>query len=92
VFPGRKAGKRRKQFERHLGRLQDSLGDLNDIAVHEKLAADIAHEGPRRRRGSRRRAFAAGVVAGQGESRIKPLQDSAAAAGADFAEAKPFWR
>jgi triphosphatase len=92
VFPGRKAGKRRKQFERHLGGLQDGLGALNDIAVHEKLAADIAHEGPRLRPGSRRRAFAAGVVTGQDEARIRPLLEAAAAAATDLAKAKPFWR
>src|SRR5207344_644373 len=35
VFPGRKSTKRRMAFLEGLERLQDALGDLNDIAVHE---------------------------------------------------------
>ncbi|MGN6747188.1 MAG: CYTH and CHAD domain-containing protein, partial [Xanthobacteraceae bacterium] len=47
LFTSRRAVKRRKQFLPALERLQDALGDLNDIAVHEKR---IAAMGVRHRR------------------------------------------
>ena len=47
LFPGKRASKRRKRFLPALEALQDALGDLNDIAVHEEL---IGATGMRRRR------------------------------------------
>jgi CHAD domain-containing protein len=42
LFARKRALKRRKQFLDALGRLQDGLvGDLNDIAMHEKRIAAI---------------------------------------------------
>jgi triphosphatase len=35
VFPGKKSTRRREEFVASLAKLQDALGDLNDIAVHE---------------------------------------------------------
>jgi len=80
---------RRKQFLDALGRLQDGLGDLNDIAVHEKRIAAI---GVRRQRSSRNRAFAAGVLTGREDARIEATTTAATEAYADLAKVKPFWR
>src|SRR6516162_6624825 len=61
LFPWKRAVKRRKQFLDALGRLQNGLGDLNDIAVHEKQIAAI---GIPRQRSNPSRAFAAGLLTG----------------------------
>ena len=42
AFPGKKAGRRRRNFLVSLERLQDALGELNDITVHEGLTKLIA--------------------------------------------------
>ncbi|WP_235677195.1 CHAD domain-containing protein [Rhodopseudomonas palustris] len=41
LFDG-KAGKRLKRFRKHLKKLLDALGALNDVAVHRKLAGKFA--------------------------------------------------
>jgi CHAD domain-containing protein len=50
LFPGKKALKRREKFLSGLESVQDCLGDLNDIAVHEDRMTVIANEGRRKRR------------------------------------------
>jgi CHAD domain-containing protein len=89
VFPGKRAAKRREKFLAALERLQDGLGELNDIAVHEEL---IASMGVRSARTSRKRAFAAGVLTGREDARLDAAMAAATAAYADFAEVKRFWR
>jgi triphosphatase len=42
LFPGKKVVKRQKKFTSALKQLQDGLGDLNDIAVDERLIASVA--------------------------------------------------
>jgi CHAD domain-containing protein len=77
-----------------LERLQDALGDLNDIVVHEKLSErfvdgdDAAAKG---RVGRARKAFAAGRLSGREEARIGPVLKEAMRADKAFAEEKPFW-
>src|SRR5262249_43968861 len=63
LFPGRKAVKRCAAFTAGLKKLQKHLGRLNDIAVHEKLAARLVHDEPRTgaTRKTRERAFAIGI-------------------------------
>jgi hypothetical protein len=74
--------------------MQDRLGDLNDIAVHESLTADIALDpAPHRDSSSRsRRAFAAGVLTGREEARLAAVLSAAVKASDRFAKAKPFWK
>src|SRR5438067_8708097 len=63
VFPSKKSSKRRTAFLSALEDMQDCLGDLNDIAVHENLTADIVtNPAPNKRDDLPRRAFAAGVL------------------------------
>jgi CHAD domain-containing protein len=67
LFASKRAMKRRKQFLPTLERLQDALGDLNDIAVHEKRIASI---GIRRQRLNPSRVFAAGLLIGREDARM----------------------
>jgi inorganic triphosphatase YgiF len=89
LFTAKRALKRRKQFLPALERLQDGLGDLNDIAVHEKRIAAV---GVRRRRSNPSRVFAAGLLTGREDARVDPAMTAATEAYADLAEVKPFWR
>jgi inorganic triphosphatase YgiF len=106
AFPGRKASRRRERFIARLTELQDTLGDLNDIMVHESLA-QRAIAGPNGRRGSRagsgrgaqaarkaqgtQQAFAAGRLSGREEARFAPAMRLAERAADRFAKASPFW-
>jgi len=87
LFTGRKAPRRLRRFGRELKRLQDGLGALNDIAVHEKLAGRYVGRPGRRRQ----RIFAIGVVSGREQSRVEPLREAAKKAAVRFAQARPFW-
>jgi triphosphatase len=89
VFTSKQAVKRRERFLEALERLQDGLGDLNDIAVHEERIAAI---GTRRRQSSAKRAFAAGILTGREHARIETVMKAAMQAYTDLAETKPFWR
>jgi triphosphatase len=91
LFPGRRAKKRRKAFVATLKRLQDALGNLNDIAVREKMAGELVRRSGRRSR-ARAEAFAVGLVTGREEARSKPLVGAATDAIADFRKIKSFWR
>ncbi len=72
-----------------LERLQDGLGDLNDIVVHQKRISEI---GARRRRSSPNRVFAAGLLTGREDARKEAAMTAATEAYANLAEVKPFWR
>ena len=92
LFPGKRSSKRRKKFLAALGRVQDCLGDLNDIAVHEDRITAIASGGRRgRRRRNPKRAFAAGLLAGHEDARLDLVMKNATDAYARLAELKPFW-
>jgi inorganic triphosphatase YgiF len=93
LFPGRKASKRRKKFLSALERVQDCLGDLNDIAVHEDRITAIANRrGRSRLRGSPKRAFAAGLLTGREDARLDRVLESANDAHSALVRIKPFWR
>jgi triphosphatase len=89
VFPGKRAAKRRQRFLAALEHLQDGLGDLNDIVVHEDMITAL---GVRRRPASRKRAFAAGVLAGHEDARLDAAMAAAVDAYAELAKVKRFWR
>jgi len=94
VFPGRKSKKRRMDFLQGLERLQDALGDLNDIAVHEGLTermVDTKDMMGKRRRGRAKKAFAAGRLSGREEARVASVLRDAQHAYRIFARAKPYW-
>jgi inorganic triphosphatase YgiF len=94
AFPGKKAMRRRKGFVAGLESLQDALGDLNDIAVHEGLTeriVDAQDAGGNQPGGRAKKAFAAGRLSGREEARIASVLKNAERAHRTFAKAKPFW-
>jgi CHAD domain-containing protein len=88
VFPGERESKRRRKFGTALERLQDGLGELNDIAMHEHL---IASAGIPRRRATPKRAFAARFLTGREDDRIEIIMAATTKAYAKFTKLKPFW-
>jgi len=94
AFPEGKQARLLKRFLGELKGLQDALGDLNDIVVHEGLAERLIDE--RDGRGTRHRAaireaFAAGRLSGREEARMAYVLKKAERAYAAFAKTKPFW-
>jgi inorganic triphosphatase YgiF len=93
VFPTKRAKNRRLALLASVKRIQDCLGALNDITVHEKLSLGVLDEqdeaSPKLLRD---RAFVAGLVAGQQEARAVKLTEDTAAALDDFRAVKPFWK
>jgi CHAD domain-containing protein len=94
LFPGKKASKRRAKFLSALERVQDCLGDLNDIAVHEARITAIANGSSHghRRHGNPKRAFAAGLLTGREDARLDTVLESAQDAHAALLKIEPFWR
>jgi CHAD domain-containing protein len=86
LFGSKRAMKRRKRFIRALERLQDGLGDLNDIAVHEE---HISAMGIRDRRSNPSRVFAAGLLTGREDARIETAMTAVTEAYADLAKVRP---
>src|SRR5215510_1707162 len=83
LFQDKKAMRRQKKFMPALKRLQDGLGDLNDIAVDERLIANAA---------APKRAFAAGLVTGREEARENEALSNALDGYTKLVKAKAFWR
>jgi hypothetical protein len=77
-----------------LEKLQDALGDLNDVTVHEGLSEKIVEaqgaDGKVRDR-HLRKAFAAGRLSGREEARIASVLKGAEHAYRAFAKTKAFW-
>jgi triphosphatase len=88
LFAGKRASKRKKRFFAALERLQDGLGDLNDIAVHEQRVEAL---GLHRGRAGRKQAFAAGLLTGHEDARADAAMIAAKKAYAEFVESKAFW-
>jgi triphosphatase len=93
VFATKRAKHRRLASLDAAKRIQDSLGAVNDIAVHEKISRDVLDEhSAANPKLARDRAFVAGLVAGQQEAQSAKLIARAAAALDDFRTIKPFWK
>jgi triphosphatase len=88
VFPGKKPGQRRDIFVVKLKELQDALGVLNDIKVHEGLMRNKLREG---QRPPTKELFAAGQLFGSEGARFDPVMKDAERAYTNFARARPFW-
>jgi triphosphatase len=84
-----KHAKALSRYKKYLQDLQDSLGALNDITVHEKLAAGLATggSGPKPELVS----FAAGMVAGCERGEIQPLLGKVTKTAHKLRRAKKFW-
>jgi triphosphatase len=88
LFAGRQRDKRRAEFGAALKRVQNSLGDVNDVGVHEKI---ISAADAKRARASRGKTFAAGLLTGREDARFNTAMAAAEKALRQFARAKPFW-
>jgi CHAD domain-containing protein len=94
AFPGKKAARRREQFVSRLEKLQEALGELNDIAVHENLTESVANihdDNTRRHQARSKKAFAAGRLSGREEARMASVLKSVEKSFRAFAKADPFW-
>jgi triphosphatase len=89
LFDGPRNTKALSRYENCLERLQDSLGALNDIAVHHRLIAKLDTNGDERK--SRMIALAAGGVVGNERCEIEPLLDASAKAARKLRRAEVFW-
>jgi triphosphatase len=93
VFPGSKANRKRKALLDTLKPVQDCLGELNDITVHQhltsELAAEPAHDPPRN--GGGKTAFAAGLLSGHEQARLTDVLDAAERAFRRCMQVKPYW-
>ncbi len=68
--------KRLARLSKHLKKVQDALGSLNDFAAHREMAVDAALHAPRRN--GRAGAFASGVLVGREDQAVRPLMRAAA--------------
>jgi triphosphatase len=90
LFASRRAKKRLPSFKARLTDLQDCLGALNDIKVHQKLAPKPGAGKPSAK-AARAQAFAIGVASGREQSEIEPLLNAADKDARKFLHARPFW-
>ena len=89
LYSDKRALRRRERFLPALESLQDGLGDLNDIAVHEDRMTEMANQ---RRQSNQNRVFAAGVLAGREDARLEVVMKAATAAYEKLIKVKPFWQ
>jgi triphosphatase len=91
VFP--KGEGARERFIDVLRELQDTLGELNDCAVHERIAKSLVEAKPGKGRAlSRNLTFALGLVRGHEDASAAKLVADAEKAGKRLARAARFWR
>jgi CHAD domain-containing protein len=90
VYEGRKAARRRKRFTATLKGIQTSLGRLNDVQVHGRLAHRFAHPGRRAARQTEK-AFAIGLLTGREHAEVRAILADAIKAARRISDAKPFW-
>jgi CHAD domain-containing protein len=74
LYASKRALKRRHKFLSTLERLQDGLGDLNDIAVHEKHIIELSFS---RLPSNPSRVFAAGLLTGREDARTEAATKAA---------------
>jgi triphosphatase len=91
AFPGKKAKSRRGKLLSALKRLQDTLGALNDISVHEKMMRDLAFSDRQVPPVKGSQTFSAGIVFGIEEKRRGILLDAADKSARKIAAIHPFW-
>lgn len=91
LFGNRKETRERKRLTSVLKTLQGSLGTLNDIEVHKRLAVTIAH--PRKRsRKQAEKALAMGFIAGQEQQQIASCIAAAEKTGERLSNSGKFWK
>jgi inorganic triphosphatase YgiF len=76
LFPSKREKKQLARLSRHLKKIQDALGALNDFVAHREMVVDTALRASRQPR--RALAFASGVVLGREDQAVRPLMKVAA--------------
>jgi triphosphatase len=85
--------RRKRELLASLKKLQDALGDVNDVAVQAGLKGEIlGSKGGKAAVKNQHRAFAAGLIIGHQKARLESLLNSAEDAFSDFKKAKTFWK
>jgi inorganic triphosphatase YgiF len=78
LFQSKREQKQLAGLSKHLKKVQNALGSLNDFVAHRDMAVDAALRVPAPRGDGRARAFASGVVLGREDQTVKPLVKVAA--------------
>jgi CHAD domain-containing protein len=91
LFGGHAANTRGKAFGKALKSLQTSLGELNDMRVHGRLAEELIVSTSTASQ-KVREVFAMGLVAGEERAKSAKLLSDAAKAGKRLVAVKPFWK
>ena len=91
LFERKKEKKAREKFEKLLKSLQDALGKLNDIAVHDKFAGEITGLGTCTKK-ELQKAYAVGLLSGAEHKLAGACIAEVKKTGRQLADAKPFWR
>jgi CHAD domain-containing protein len=91
AFPGKKVKRRREHLLTRLEKLQDALGELNDIAVQAGLTEQVMGTKSKSKRGGAKKTSAAGRISGREEARIASALTEAERAYRALAKAEPFW-
>src|SRR5262249_4216813 len=91
LFPGK--GSERKKLVKVLKQLQDTMGKMNDIRVHDGLVSHVVHPeiDSSEDEPAREASFAAGVVTGQEELQERGLVSKTMKSGSKLARAPRFW-
>jgi CHAD domain-containing protein len=90
IFAGRASRKALSKYKDCLASLQDNLGALNDIAVHQRMVTRFRNDIENQK--SEPVAFAAGAVVGTERSETEKLLVAAEKAAQKLRKAKVFWR
>jgi triphosphatase len=89
VFDSRKMSHRRRRFTNCVADLQDNLGALNDISVHQKMASALVAEKTSTQHP--KRAFAAGIVSGREQGEIETFLKTVSKTARKLSHMRPFW-
>jgi triphosphatase len=89
LFDDKASAKALSRYKTALASLQDNLGALNDIAVHQKMATKIRTDASEQK--MHPVAFAAGTVVGTERGEIEQLLAAAEKAAHKLRRAKEFW-
>jgi triphosphatase len=89
LFDSRKISHRRRRFNDRVADLQDNLGALNDISVHQKMATALVAEKTSTQHP--KRDFAAGIVSGREQGEIEALLKTLSKSARKLSRMRPFW-
>jgi inorganic triphosphatase YgiF len=89
LFDSRKMSHRRRRFTDCVADLQDNLGALNDISVHQKMATALVAEKTSTQHP--KCDFAAGIVSGREQGEIETFLKTVSKTARKLSQMRPFW-